>query len=278
MAYKSLFTAISDQSTAGPLLERAAALAKAWDAHLEVVCYRLHPLTSAYAYGDVVVRTEVDLKATLEEAGDLRDFARAELRRAEIASSVEPLATFAESLGAEIAARARFSDLAVLSLPSESVRPRMAGLVLDAALFDAHAPVLLLPSGARFAPSGSRVTVGWNDSDAALSSVHRALPLLTEADWVEIVLVDPQGARVDGFDPGTRLAEMLARHGASVELAELPGTLPRVSEMLMRRVRETGSSLLVLGAYSHSRLREAVLGGVTRDLIEGATVPLFLSR
>lgn len=218
------------------------------------------------------------MEATLTEAKDLKGFAESELRRTGAAFAVEALATFPESLSAEIGARARFSDLVLVPLPAEAPQPRGVRRVLEAALFEAHVPVLVLPPATEAEAPTRRVVVGWNDRDAALSAVREAMPLLAAAELVEIVLVDPSAATSEGFDPGTRLAEYLAHHGARVEIVELAKTLPRVSEVFSRRVRDTEATLMVMGAYSHSRLREAAIWGTTRELLESATVPLFLSR
>jgi nucleotide-binding universal stress UspA family protein len=71
---------------------------------------------------------------------------------------------------------------------------------------------------------------------------------------------------------------MLSRHGANVEVCLLPQTLPRVSEVIARHVEDIDADLLVMGAYGHSRFREAILGGATRNMLEHAKVPVFMAH
>ena len=71
---------------------------------------------------------------------------------------------------------------------------------------------------------------------------------------------------------------MLARHGANVEVSVLAKTAPRVSEVIMRHARDIDANLVVMGAYGHSRFREAIMGGATRDMLEGAQIPVFMAH
>ena len=79
-------------------------------------------------------------------------------------------------------------------------------------------------------------------------------------------------------DPGGLLCQLLVRHGVQAEVSVLARTLPRVSDVLARHVRDLDAGLLVMGAYGHSRFREAILGGATRDMLEAAEVPVFLAH
>ena len=101
---------------------------------------------------------------------------------------------------------------------------------------------------------------------------------VTWEEAVEIAAIDPSPHGPERSDPGGALCQWLTRHGARAEIAVLARTLPRISEILNRRATETGASLIVMGAYGHSRFREAILGGATRGMLEQAAVPVLMAR
>jgi len=123
-----------------------------------------------------------------------------------------------------------------------------------------------------------RVAVAWNESAEAMVSIRRALPILQAADEVNICIVAPERHSSESSDPGAELSRMLSRHGVSVEVSILAQTLPRVSEVIARHVADIDADLLVMGAYGHSRFREAILGGATRNMLEHAKVPVFMAH
>jgi nucleotide-binding universal stress UspA family protein len=104
------------------------------------------------------------------------------------------------------------------------------------------------------------------------------MPFLKRAETVQIVVVDPPPHGAERSDPGGLLCQLLVRHGVRAEVSVLARTLPRVSEVLARQVRDLDAGMLVMGAYGHSRFREAILGGATRDMLEAAEVPVFLAH
>jgi nucleotide-binding universal stress UspA family protein len=104
------------------------------------------------------------------------------------------------------------------------------------------------------------------------------LPVLARASQVEIVVVDPPRHGPDRSDPGGRLAQMLARHGIRADIRILARTMPQISDVLARQVEDSGADLLVMGAYGHSRLREAILGGATRNTLEKSKVPVLMIK
>jgi nucleotide-binding universal stress UspA family protein len=95
---------------------------------------------------------------------------------------------------------------------------------------------------------------------------------------VQIVVIDPPAYGPERSDPGGLLCQFLVRHGVRAEVVVLAKALPRVSDVLARHIRDANADLLVMGAYGHSRFREAILGGATRDMLEKAEVPVFLAH
>lgn len=137
---------------------------------------------------------------------------------------------------------------------------------------------MVLPGDTAPGTAPGKVVIAWNESAEAMSAVRRALPLLMAADEVNILIIDPQVHSTDSADPGIELSEMLTRHGVKVEISIVAKTLPRVSDMILRHVADQDAELLVMGAYGHSRFREAILGGATRNLLEQAEVPVLMAH
>lgn len=145
-------------------------------------------------------------------------------------------------------------------------------------MFEGGCPVLVIPPSGLPENFSHRILIGWNQSNEALVAVRQALPLLIRAEAVEIAAVDPSPNSPERSEPGQALCRMLTRHSVKAEIAVLARTLPRISEILNHRAIETGATMIVMGAYGHSRFREAILGGATRNMLEQAKVPVLMAR
>lgn len=203
--------------------------------------------------------------------------------------------------GAGLALLARHADLAIVGQAAPEQRGSAAGFPAEV-LTESGCPVLVVPHGARPNSSiavstagvaspggpapGRNILIAWNASKEAARAVREALPLLAQAERVTVAIFDadlhPAGL---GDAPGADLIAWLARHGVTAEvvLAQTPrqGLLKRagdVGEALLVLAGDRGCDLLVLGAYGHSRLRETLLGGVTRTVLEGMTLPVLMAH
>jgi nucleotide-binding universal stress UspA family protein len=120
--------------------------------------------------------------------------------------------------------------------------------------------------------------VGWDGSLQAIRAIAAALPLLRRASVVKLVLINPdQLSELHGEQPGADMALYLARHGVPVEVV-VERTGATAGNALMALARDCGAGLMVTGAYGHSRYREWMLGGVTRELLERARMPLLIAH
>jgi nucleotide-binding universal stress UspA family protein len=176
--------------------------------------------------------------------------------------------------------QARYADLVVLSRdvdPDPGIPPRARRLPEHVALRGPR-PVLVVPPGYADEPIASTVVAGWDGSTQALRALAAALPLLERAAGVRLVLVNPdQLSSAHGEQPGADMALYLARHGVKVDVV-LERTHATAGAALMALARSAGAGLIVAGAYGHSRYREWMLGGVTRELLERTPVPLLLAH
>ncbi len=279
MTFNTIMTALTDKAAAKATLDQAIAVADAYGAHLDALCLGVDRSNLGYYYeGASAVALQEAIDRARAEAEEIEKAAIAVLDPSGLRFGTEAEVAQMADLGRHVAERARFSDLVVLPLPyGEKKGPEMEA-VLEAALFDGKAPVLAVPDAAHLAPRPGRVMIAWNESAEALTAIRAALPILKEAETTQIVIVDPPVHGRNRSDPGGLLAQFLARHGITAEIDVLSKTMPRVSDIIKRHAGDTGAEMIVMGAYGHSRFREAILGGATRNMLEEAPVPVFMAH
>ncbi|MDZ4096086.1 MAG: universal stress protein [Paracoccaceae bacterium] len=282
MAYKSILTVVTSVEKVAATITAAAGVALAQNAHLDVVALGVDRTQVGYSYiGGGAVLLQVAMERAEADAKELEAAVRTalEAQPAALRWSVEGAVAQLGGLADLVALRSRFSDLVVLARPYGAGQGAEAEAVVEATLFEGGAPVLILPETGGFAAkTPARVVIGWNQSREAMVAVRRALPFLKHAANVNIAVIDPPAHGAERSDPGGALCQLLVRHGVKAEVSVLARTVPRVSDVLARHVRDQNADLLVMGAYGHSRFREAILGGATRNTLEGAEVPVFMAH
>jgi nucleotide-binding universal stress UspA family protein len=176
--------------------------------------------------------------------------------------------------------QSRYADLVVLSQDVDAgpdLPARVRRLPAHVALRGAR-PVLVVPAAYREAPLPGTVVAGWDGSLQAIHALSAALPLLRRADSVKLALINPdQLSELHGEQPGADMALHLARHGVKVDVV-LERTSSTAGHALLALAADCGAGLMVCGAYGHSRYREWALGGVTRELLERAALPLLIAH
>lgn len=274
MAYKTLLTIATNPEKAAVTLAAAAEFALANDAHLDAIALGVDQLPLDYSYMGAVVMPSLtddalEQSKTTEAALMAAVIAQSPVLRAAVSQAVTQMGTLTEF----VAERARFADLVILPCPAE--HDLDAESVLEAALFGGASPVLLVPDDQKLPTKPTRIIIAWNNSREALTAVRYAMPLLLKAKTVDIVIVAP--SNVEG-DPGAALCQMLVRHGVKAQVTVLAKDLPRVTDVLRRHAADTAADLMVMGAYTHSRLRESVLGGSTREILHGTRLAVLMAH
>ena len=146
-------------------------------------------------------------------------------------------------------------------------------------MLSAGRPALVVPDIGAGKTLGRRVMIAWDTGREAARAVNDALPILQQAEAVTVLSVNPRpGIDLHGEEPGADIALHLTRHGVKVEVQRTQVEEINIGDTILSRLADLGSDLLVMGAYGHSRLREVVLGGVTRTLLESMTVPVLMSH
>lgn len=278
MGYKSILTVLTAEAQM-PQLDAAVTMAQREGAHLDVFCLGVdHSQTGYYYAGASAYVFQESIDRAMESAEALEKTVRDRLASSDIRWGVESAVAQVGGLSTLIGMRARFSDLVVLTRPYGDDATPDAEAVTEAALFEGSCPVLIVPDSGLPQTLGQKVMIAWNQSEEAMTAVRRALPLLKKAQSVEITVVDPSPHGPERSDPGGALCQMLTRHGVNVEISVLARTQPQISDILSRRALETGADMMVMGAYGHSRFREAILGGATRNMLEKSNIPVLMAR
>jgi nucleotide-binding universal stress UspA family protein len=171
------------------------------------------------------------------------------------------------SAPAIIGERGSRADFIVVGRPLED--DRLARQAFSAALFGTDRPVLLVPAGTG-ATFGRRVAIAWRDEKRAISAVVPALRCLAEAEQVHVLM----GIR-DGT-PAPGMPRILLEHGIAPDRHVLPIGSEPFGQTLLDAAHRLGADMLVMGAYAHSPLRELILGGVTRYVLEHADLPVLM--
>lgn len=173
----------------------------------------------------------------------------------------------------------RYADLLIIGQADPSDHLSLAQRDVEQIVLDVGRPVLVVPYIGAPEAIDKRVIVAWNASREAIRAIHDAMPLLERADAVHVLSINPpRGQTGDGDAPDADISLHLARHNVKAEASYTEADDIAVGEVLLSRVSDQGSTLIVMGAYGHSRYRELVLGGATRQILESMTVPVLMAH
>ena len=276
MSYKTILVQVDLGRRCAARVEVAIRLARQHDAHL-VALHALAPFeppgyvmaemgptiieAQKHAAAIEMARTEGEFNKQVSAAG---------LRNFEWRSAVDDPVD-ATTL------HARYADLVVIGQADASDGSNTAADFPERLVLAAGRPVLILPSAGSFPSIGKRILVAWNPSREATRAVTDSIPLLRLADKVHVMAVNPR--RGDhGSLPGADIGLYLARHGVQVEVKTDQGAEIDVGNELLSRAADLDVDLIVMGGYGHSRLKEWVLGGATRTVLESMTAPVLMSH
>ena len=255
----------------------AVSLARLFEAHIAGVGFVYEPVIPGSVMGGIP--TDL-IDAQREESTRA---AKAAASRFEAAAQAAGLSAETRILDASVAGAAdlfgriaRRFDLAVIgqAQPQEGASEE---LMIEGALFESGRPLVVVPFVQTRPATLERVLVCWDGSRPATRAIADALPFLERAKAIDIVAVS--GERGKGSElVGTNMARHLARHGLAVELKRISAGEVDVPSTIRNHASETGTDFMVMGGYGHSRLREFILGGVTRTVLTSTTIPVLMSH
>ena len=274
MSYKSILTfkALEEPNQA---LDDVIELARKSDAHLDIIVMGVlrsppvvvHDVAPAAEW---VRYNREAMDQSFAQVEDVEQYVADKGVSATVAAECDYLGGL-EKIAARYALCTDFNVARASSLKTqESIQKAFNGT-----LFDAGCPILLLPEKVKGWEDMSRIAIAWNGRAQVSHAVRNALPMLRKAERVNIVVIDPKESQV-GQDPGSDLATYLSRHGINITVDVLASGGMTVTEKLMQRARDIDADILVMGGYGHTKFREWLLGGATREMLEGAEIPVFM--
>jgi nucleotide-binding universal stress UspA family protein len=279
MSIKTIATLMFEPDADTAAFEAAVALAQRFSAHLMVIAPGVIHTESLYLTPDAPAVISNELRKTAEaDAAALREKVTARMASEVVSWDIDDRLMAGAALTAVLGEMLRYADLLVVPAPyGESGSATLAGAV-EAALFSSRTPVMVIPDGGAAPELGSDLVLAWNESDEALRAARAALSFMHDGAVAHVLVVDPSRTSSGRSDPGGSVAMFLNRHGAKADILVQPSGGARISEALERAVREQGAGLLVMGAYGKTRLREAIFGGTTRDMLESPPVPVLMAH
>ena len=269
---KTILLHIHDDVAMQSRMQVALDIARTFDAHLTCIqaTTQFVPITYS-ALGPEYVTT-VNM-SELHESDDLfRQKIEAHLRQEDVAWDWHAELGDTASL---LIQNSALADLIVLSQSNSEEHKIESPLPItgDVAVH-AHCPVLIAPASQMAFDCQKPVVIGWNGSGEAAQAMRLALPVIHCSSEVHVVTVDEERTEF----PHTQASIYLARHGIRSELHQINPKNESASESLAKFAHERNAGSIVMGAYGHSRIRETLFGGVTRDLIRNSDVPLIMAH
>jgi len=269
---RSIILHIYDDDCLEACLQVALDLARSFKGHITCV----QPIVWTYpGPGDFMGESAAELLPIIREnAAKLQQ--KIEGRLADEGVAWDWLQDF-DPAGDLLRAYGALADLIVLGA-RDPVGGKGASSLAGQLAIHAQTPVLVVPATARSFDVTMPAIVAWNGSIEASHALRAAVPLLSRAASVHLISVEETGTERTFDLPPTEGAEFLSRHGIECEMVEIPRSEGSAQDVLRRAAATRKAGLIVMGAYGHSRIREIILGGVTRDLLSTPPVPLLLSH
>jgi len=280
MSLKDILAIVLDADADEPAIALAQQLASAQGAHLSAAFLTALP-DEPLAYEPTVVAgvwAEL-LNRARTQAGAEREKVEARLKASGLRYELRAVEALGRDLGRIAAVHARYSDLAVMARPRDEEGAGLRLDMIEGVLFHAGRPALVAPPGWSGGGLGKTVAIAWDASREATRALAEARPFLAAAAHAVVLTVDAKPkAFGHGDHPGLNIAAHLERRGVKVSVKNLASGPRSVSQSLCVAAQDVGADLMVMGAYGHSRLREMVFGGATRELLESAPLPLLMAH
>lgn len=273
---KDLFAIVDHAGPCEAFLMNAVGLAEAHGAHLEVgvlatgpvAATEVPPLGVQYVPGSVVA----------QQAAERVEAVRLMLARARCPVSVLDFRDDVLWLAGDFNRTRQIADLLLVGPGASWDLPWLRRRIAETMILSSGTPIVLLPEGGALGKVRHAV-LGWKPSREANRAVHELVALAEPGAHVDIVAVGfAPKATEDEAASGTEVKRHLERHGLHAEIHWLYDSVASEAELLQRFAMERHACLIAVGGFAHSRLREILLGGVTRDLVGENRVPVLIAH
>jgi nucleotide-binding universal stress UspA family protein len=254
----------------------AISVAKAFGAHVTGIAFVFDPVIPDAGLGAVspsLIEMQRDDNARTAKDAASRFVAAA--KSAGVSAETRILDASLAGASSEFGRIARRFDIAAVG-QSQREYGAAEGLMIEGALFESGRPIIVVPYIQKQGLTLERVMLCWDGSRNAARAIADAMPFLTRAKAVELVIVTEP--RKSGETTGTHMAEHLVRHGVAVNVKSISRGDIDVQSTILSHAADNGTDFIVMGGYGHSRLREFIWGGVTRNMLNAMTVPVLMSH
>jgi nucleotide-binding universal stress UspA family protein len=265
---------LGEQDPAGNF---AISVAETFEAHILGVAVAYEPVIVGSVMGGIPAefiesqRAEADTKARAAIAHFEQN-----AKRSGLSFETRVLSTSISGAADQLGQIGRRFDLIVVGQANRD-EAGADDIVDEGVLFESGRPVLFVPFIQKAGLALDRVMICWDGSRAATRAVADAMPFLHKSKQVEVVIIATGRPKSDEI-PGADLGQHLARHGLKVEVKRITSPDIDVPSTILSYAADSSADMIVMGGYGHSRLREFVLGGATRGLLESMTVPVLMSH
>jgi nucleotide-binding universal stress UspA family protein len=261
-----------------PARDFAISIAETCDAHVAGIAFAYEPDFPGYVMAEIPDDMIAQMRAESEKAASAAiERFDAAAKRSMVSTEHRVLKATALAAPTILSRLTRRFDVSVLiqSDPDGFDNDDM----IETSLFESGRPMFVVPYIQKEGLKLDHVVCCWDGSRAAARAINDALPLLTNAAQTDLLIVlNEKTQNSQNEIRGVDMAKHLARAGVKVEVETLPAADIDVASAILSYVADSSGTLIVMGGYGHSRLREVVLGGVTRDMLRSMTVPVFMSH
>jgi nucleotide-binding universal stress UspA family protein len=261
-----------------PARDFAISIAETFDTHIAGVAFAYTPDlpgdTMMVLPPDILEQMIAESERTARAAIERFDAA---VKRSLISAEFRLLRTIGAEAPAILSVLARRFDLSVF-MQSEPGRVDNDDMI-ETALFESGRPLIVVPYIQKDGLKLDRVVCCWDGSRAAARAINDALALLAKATSVDLLIVLNEKTNMANKEVrGVEIAAHLARHDVKVQVETIPAPDIDVTNAILSYVADNSGTLIVMGGYGHAKLREVILGGVTREMLKSMTVPVFMSH
>lgn len=276
--FRNILVHIPSERPIRPVIDVAIALAIARRSHLDAVAIGYESMSAVGMVVEggsaaVAAVMGVEQERALERANAAIAVFEVEARLAKIAYGTRAIAAIPADAEQTIGALSRLYDLTVVLQPEFAIASH-DNSIPQGILFNSGGPVLMVPYIHKGPLDASHVGIAWDGSRAAARALHDATPFLMGAKAVTVIAVNETA----GEASSDQLVGHLARRGIAARVQRLTSDRSNIQSTILSIAAESNIGLLVMGGYGHSRLKERILGGVTRGMFDVMTVPVLMSH
>jgi len=274
---KDIVVNLSVREDGGNVGDYAVSVADALGAHIVGIAFLYDPIVpisgTGYIPAEIIDTQVADNQDAAKAAIDRFNAATA---RTGVSAETVTLSASAAGAGDQFARIARRFDLAIVP-QAEPKGGSVEELIAETTLFESGRPMIVVPYIQKSPLKLDLVMVCWDGGRQAARAINDAMPLLAKAGRVEVVIVANEPGKQDEIE-GADIGKHLARHGLKVEVKRISAGKIDIGAALLSHAADNATDFVVMGGYGHSRLRQFILGGVTRSILQSMTAPVLMAH